>query len=266
VPQRKWQQAPRPVPRPLLPAAVRPVAAAALASCVAATAFLGTWFAHHRQAGWLDHAVDARVQASLGDHYAALDQLVRLGDLTSVTVLTAALLVACAVARRWRGVVLVAVAVPAAASITEFALKPFIDRTLSGDLSFPSGHTTGISTLAAAIAVLLAGSPRLPVPAALRVLLALGAYAVAAAVAAALVGLGMHYFTDTVGGAAVGAAIVLAAAFVIDRFAPRERQRPVPGASASAARSGPDTGKTSPGRGHPALAADAPRRPDPWVA
>jgi membrane-associated phospholipid phosphatase len=257
VPQRNWRQALRPVPRPLLPAAVRPVAAVVLASCVAVTAFLGAWFAHQQQAGSLDQAVDARIRASLESHYAVLNQVVQLGDPRSVTILTVALLAVCAAARRWRGMVLVAVAVPTAAAITEFALKPFIDRTLSGDLSFPSGHTTGISALAAAIAVLLLRSPRLRVPAVLRVLLALAGYAVAAAVATGLVGLGMHYFTDTIGGAAVGTATVLATAFVIDRLAPHEHRQPIPVTSASAARSSPDTHR-------PALATNLPRQPDPW--
>jgi membrane-associated phospholipid phosphatase len=50
----------------------------------------------------------------------------------------------------------------------------------------------------------------------------------ACAVAVALVGLGHHYFTDTVGGAAVGTAVVLATALVLDRLAPeapRDRAR-----------------------------------------
>jgi membrane-associated phospholipid phosphatase len=259
VPQRNWRQAASPVPRPLLPGAARLLAAAALASCVAVTAFLGALFARQRQPGWLDHAVDTRIEASLAVHHALLNDVVRLGDPRSVTVATVALLVACAVARRWRGVVLVAVAVPMAAAITEFALKPVIDRTLSGDLSFPSGHTTGITALATTIAVLLTSSPRLRVPAVLRALLAIGGYAVAAAVATSLVGLGMHYFTDTIGGAGVGIASVLAAAFVIDRLAPRERREPVPGTAASASQSAADTPR-------PALAANIARRRDPWVA
>jgi hypothetical protein len=57
-------------------------------------------------------------------------------------------------------------------------------------------------------------------PAAARVLLALAAYLVAAAVAVALIGLGAHYFTDTVAGAAVGTAIVLVTAFILDWLGP----------------------------------------------
>jgi membrane-associated phospholipid phosphatase len=44
--------------------------------------------------------------------------------------------------------------------------------------------------------------------------------ATAGAVALALVGKGAHYFTDTVGGAAVGTAVVLATAFFLDWLVP----------------------------------------------
>jgi membrane-associated phospholipid phosphatase len=78
--------------------------------------------------------------------------------------------------------------------------------------------------------------PRLP--AALRLLLALAAVLAAGAVAVALVGLGIHYFTDTVGGAAVATAVVLATALILDRPGPPRQWRrqsprrppvPVPG-------------------------------------
>jgi membrane-associated phospholipid phosphatase len=242
VRRRTWRRAlehlPRPVPRPLLPAAVRPLAAGLLAVCVAVTVLLGAWFRHHTRAGWLDTAVDVRVRAGLGGHLATLNLLAGLGDPVPVTVMTAALLLACLATRRWRGAVLVAVAVPAAAALTQLLLKPLIGRTLQGDLSFPSGTATGVFALAAAFAVLLAGPVRPRMPAALRLLLALAAVLAAGAVAVALVGLGVHYFTDTVGGAAVGTAVVLATALILDRLDPSPQWRrqsprrppvPVPG-------------------------------------
>jgi membrane-associated phospholipid phosphatase len=208
----------RAAPHPLLPAAVRPVAAALLASCVAVTAILGAWLAHQTRGEWLDDAVDSRFMASLGSHWTVLDHLERLGGPIPVTSMTAALLLACVLTRRWRGAALLTIAVPAAAALTEFALKPLIGRTLAGDLSFPSGHTTGVFAVAASVAVLLIDPPRWRIPAALRAFLALSALAVATAVAIALVSLHIHYFTDTVGGAAVGAGVVLATAFILDSF------------------------------------------------
>jgi membrane-associated phospholipid phosphatase len=50
---------------------------------------------------------------------------------------------------------------------------------------------------------------------------------VAGAVAVALVGRHAHYFTDTVGGAAVGTAVVLVTAFFLDWLVPVLQGRPV---------------------------------------
>ena len=196
------------------------------------TAALGALFLHQAHAGWLDGAVDGRLRASLGSHQAVLGRVVGLGDPVPVTVITVVLLLACIAGRRWRGAVLLAVAVPAAAALTELLFKPLVGRTLSGGLSFPSGHATGMFALTAVIAVLLLGPQRPRLPAALRVALALCAYAAAVAVAVALVSLGLHYFTDTVGGAAVGTAVVLSAALILDRLGLGSRRQAAPGTSA----------------------------------
>jgi membrane-associated phospholipid phosphatase len=203
--------------RPLVPAARRSLAAAILAGCVAVTVLLAALVAHQTRAGSLDAWVDARVQAGLGGQRRVLNDLSGLGDLMPVVVMTAALVLACLVTRRWRGAVLVVVAVPAAAGIADLVLKPLIGRTLTGDLSFPSGNETRVFALAAAFAVLLANPPRARIPVAVRLVLALAGLLAAVAVGAALVGLGHHYFTDTVGGAAVGVAVVLATALTLDR-------------------------------------------------
>jgi membrane-associated phospholipid phosphatase len=54
------------------------------------------------------------------------------------------------------------------------------------------------------------------VPGAVRLLLVLTALLFAVAVAAAMVAIGAHNFTDAVGGAAVGAGVVLAFALTVD--------------------------------------------------
>jgi membrane-associated phospholipid phosphatase len=96
-------------------------------------------------------------------------------------------------------------------------LKPLIDRTLMGAPSFPSGHATGVFTLAAVFAVLLINPPRARLGRGLRTLLAMCGILTAAAVAVALVNLDLHYATDTLGGAAMGTAVVLLAALILDR-------------------------------------------------
>src|SRR6516225_7510659 len=208
----------KPDPRPLLSPAGRRAAALVLAACVAVTVALALAFAHQRRAGRLDAAVDARIRSGLGRHPGALHLLASLGGLAWVTVLTAALVLACLATRRWRGAVLAGVAVPAAMALTEFVLKPLVGRTIHGYASFPSGHATAMFALAATATVLLAGP--------LRLLLILGAVLIAAAVPAAMVALGYHYFTDTVAGTAVGVGVVLLTALLIDRVRPAATAAP----------------------------------------
>jgi undecaprenyl-diphosphatase len=217
---------------------------------VAVTLALGIRFAGQTRAGSLDSAVDAPARAGLGSHPALLGLLVRLGNTGPVTAAIIVLVLACVAARRWRGSVLAAVAVPGAAALTEFVLKPFIHRTLHGALSFPSGHATSMFALAVVSAVLLAGPPGRRGSAAVRLLLAGGALLTAAAVSAAMVGMGFHYFTDTVGGAALGTATALLAALIIDwaaasrhvRF-PQPARQPSSSPAAEVIRTRPGTGE-----------------------
>ena len=78
------------------------------------------------------------VRSGLGAHPAVLVFLARFGDLPLVTVLTAALMLGCAVARRWRGAVLAAIAVPVTSALTEHVLKPGSGRTLRGCRAIPA--------------------------------------------------------------------------------------------------------------------------------
>ena len=213
------EQPQRTGPRPLVPAAMRLPAAVILVVCVAVTVLLGVMLTRQGRAGPFDRWADARIQSGFGGQWRALSDLAGLGDLMPVAVMTVALFLACLVTRRWRGAVLVAVAVPAAAGLAEIVLKPLIGRTLTGALSFPSGTETRVFAVAAVFAVLMADPVRPRIPAAVRQALAGAVLLAAGAVAIALVVLGQHYFTDTVGGAAVGIAVALAAALVIDRLA-----------------------------------------------
>src|SRR5207245_2635248 len=100
--------------------------------------------------------------------------------------------------------------------ITEALLKPIVHRADLGALSYPSGHTTAIYCLLAVVIVLLLLPPR-PVGApALRYLVLAAAFALAVIVPISLMGERWHYFTDTVGGAALGVGTVIALAFILD--------------------------------------------------
>ena len=168
--------------------------------------------------------------------YGAGGDLLRLSDpgvSASVIVLIAVL---AAVARRWRLVVLAALAPGAAVLITEGVLKPLVGRYMevpglpaaasralySG--AFPSGHETGVASAAVLAAVAIA---RLPAGRAVR-LIAAGVLVVWTALAAlGLVRNFYHYATDTLGAVGVALVVVLGGALAIDAATPaliRRRQ------------------------------------------
>jgi membrane-associated phospholipid phosphatase len=209
--------------RPLLRPGMRRPAALLAAGCVVVTAGLAMAFGHQARPGRLDAAVDTGIRRFLDSYPGPLHLLARLGGLLPVAELTAALVLACLVTRRWRGAVLAALAVPTAVTLTEFVLKPAVGRRILGYASFPSGHATAMFALAAICAVLLANPPRPRLPRTVRLLLAAGAVLVAVAVPVAMVALGFHYFTDIVAGAAVGIGTVLLTALLIDLARPADR-------------------------------------------
>ena len=196
-----------------------------LAVCVLVTAFLSALFAHETQPSWLDAAIDTRLRNSAFAHWPLLRRAHILGSPAPMVVMTAALALACLATRRWRGALLVAIAVPAAEVVTEYLLKPLVGRVLHGNLVYPSGHTTGVFVLATVVAVLLTGPLRPPVPRMVRLVLIVAAYLIASATATAMIAMGFHYFTDTVGGAAVAIGTVLATALTIDKLAGLQAQR-----------------------------------------
>jgi membrane-associated phospholipid phosphatase len=213
---------------PVLPGPVRAAGAALVAGCVALV--LAAFLVGRGNPGRLDTALDPRFQSWLGRFPALLQQLPRLGGLPEVALMILALAVACVLTRNWSGAVLVVVAVPGAVGLTEYVLKPYVGSII--DQAFPSGHATSSFALAASFAILLADPAYRRVPRALRLLLILVALLLAAAVAAAMIAVGAHTFTDAVGGAAVGAGVVLACALTLDLALRRVRR-------SSAEQSGP---------------------------
>jgi membrane-associated phospholipid phosphatase len=210
------------------------VAVAIVVVCVLVMAVQAVWLRHGMETGWLDTAIDARVQASLAGHPRLLAVLVWPGEPVPATAMAAALAVVCVWRRHYRGAALVALSVPVAAALTELVLKPLIGWTRWGD-PFPSGHVTTVAALATALTVLLASTPA-RTPPLLRLAVAVTAFLTAAAVAVGVIGANMHHFTDTAGGAAVGTGTVLVTALVLDRLSRAHSQRRGEGQQA---RSGP---------------------------
>ena len=214
----------------LLSPAFTPAACAIVAGCAGIIAVLGILFAHHTQPTGLDTAVYNWIQSAIGGGHRRgmfLFGLSELGGFFLVGMMLVLLVIACLMTGRPRGALLTAIAVPLAPGSGEFVIKHIVDRTYNGALSFPSGHTTGICVVATVVGILLLGPQRPPQPAIVRMSLVAAGALLTAVVAMALVVTDRHYFTDTIGGAALGIAVALLTALVIDRF---------PGRSASTIR------------------------------
>ena len=235
--------------RPLVPGRLRWAAAGLLAACVAVTAVLATLFVGRGKLGWLDSVMDPRFQALQARFPAAVNWLPDLGTLKPVTLMTLALVLACAATHWWSGAILAVVAEPVAVGLTEYVLKPSIGQAMwwGTSHSYPSGHATGMFALATICAVLLRDPPGRRVSVVIRLLLVIIVVLLAVAVAAAMVAIGAHTFTDAVGGAAVGTGVVMACALALDLVAEvlrgghwaarrRERQAVDLGDDAAAAR------------------------------
>lgn len=198
------------VPRSLLPSAVVLAVACAVVLLALAIRYHGST----RPGGF-----DERAYSALASLRMARDPLIAVVDAVPPTcgVLVAVLAGVLAARRKWRAAALVALGPGLALLVTE-AGKRVVGRTLDGMLALPSGHTTGIASVVATIAVLRISRARHVGRAA-----AVGLLAVT--LGAAIVGVGMvtlrfHYATDIVAGYCVGVAVPLAVAFAIDRLDP----------------------------------------------
>jgi membrane-associated phospholipid phosphatase len=213
---------PRPaIIRPLLPAAARPLVWVLTVCCAVIVAGLPVLFAHHSGLDWLDRSVDPRIHGMYGARYDMLRWLAKPGELIPVAALIVIIAVTCLVTGRVSGAVLAVVAVPVAIELTEHVLKPLTGRTKLGFLSYPSGHATATFALAAVLAVLMLNPPGRALTPVLRLIVPAAAVALACVASTAMIGLGFHYFTDTIAGAAVGIGTVTATALVLDLPGPR---------------------------------------------
>jgi membrane-associated phospholipid phosphatase len=210
------------VPRhPLLPA---PWRSAALLVWVLAAIALTILSIHvaHPASGHLDRPLSGELQRRLAEHDRLLSLAVHLGTPEFVAGASIGLAVLCVVLRRPYAAVFALVAAPAAGAMTEYVLKPLVDRRGVASLLFPSGHTTGAFAVALTVAVLLL--PRADaglLDAAARLLVGVLALAAAAVVAVGVVALGWHYVTDAMGGVVTAVIVVLAVAAAVDAIAAR---------------------------------------------
>jgi undecaprenyl-diphosphatase len=211
------QSAP-PLGRPLLGGPARTWAVAVVIGCALLVAVLGLLFAGHARASWFDHLVDSPIISMFSGHGPTALRLASPGTLGPAVLISGAIAAICLYFRRVNGAVLALLAVPVADGLDDAILKPLIGRTDLGQLTYPSGHTTAVFAMTTTVAILLLVPPQQRRTRTLRVLLVLAALAVALIVAAAVIALEWHYFTDTIGGAAVAIAVVCTLAIIIDRL------------------------------------------------
>jgi membrane-associated phospholipid phosphatase len=202
--------------RPLLRDARRTRAWPVLAVCVVLIATLGLLLREQARPDGVDSVVDTGVAGFFSGHQGVLPWLALPGSALPLIAVSIAIAVGCLIARRPNGAVLALTAVPVTAFLDDTVLKHLVGRTHFGQLSFPSGHTASAMTLAAVLGVLLHDPARPTAARAARAAPVVIACAVTALVGAGVIGLRWHYFTDTVGGAALGTGTVLTLAFLID--------------------------------------------------
>jgi membrane-associated phospholipid phosphatase len=225
--------------RSLLAGPARPRAAGLLAGCAVLVIVLGVLVAHETTADRVDRTVDAPVIAWFAGHPVVALRMAYPATLVPAGTVSLIAALAC-LARGWlRGAALALLAVPVASGLNDALLKPLFHRTYEGVLSYPSGHTSAIAALAAALTVLLllapcqapaprqaptphpAMTPRPALVTALRWAIPAVAWLTVVVVAVGVIGLRWHYFTDTVGGAALGTGTVCGLALALDVSWPR---------------------------------------------
>jgi undecaprenyl-diphosphatase len=204
----------RPQPTQLLLAGrLRIWAAMLLASCTILAVVLGVLLAHQSRVDGLDKATDSWVIRSLGSNESLLRWLAAPAELTAAGLTSLIMIGICLVTGRLKGAVLAATAVPIASALCDSLIKPLVHRS---DLAYPSGHVTSVLALTAMLTVLLVLPPRPLIGGRARLLIPVAAGVISCGVAVAVIALRWHFFTDTIGAAAVGTGTVCALALVLD--------------------------------------------------
>jgi membrane-associated phospholipid phosphatase len=165
---------------------------------VAIVALEGLLVAHSHVAGTLDGWLDDVVPGSRAAAYVDVTWL----RYPWVVIVGAVVFAALAVPRDLPRAVACLVGPPLAVLVGEELIKPLVDRTLGGTLTYPSGSTTGAAALAAA-AILVA-------PGRWKRVAAVAGTAYAIWMTTAVVALRWHFPTDALAGVLLGAGFVVA--------------------------------------------------------
>ncbi len=218
-----------PSPVPLLPPLLRQrLWTLIVLPCLLVLGLLSWKVAGRRGPSYVDGVVDPRLAHRFGRQWYLFETVVQLGNPGNVVLASVALAGLCMALRARRAALLSLSGPISAATLTQWVLKPLIDRRLSGGLAFPSGHATGACAVAAVLVLLLlpGAALRRRLPGFGRVLLWYVAALFGPGVSLGVVVLRYHYATDVVGGVAVAVMVNGVLAWVLDRHA--DQYRPVP--------------------------------------
>lgn len=199
---------------PLIPLPLRPVAAVSGASMALIILVLGLTYHDTPSAAPIDARIASVIAAHIDPDQRVLRFIVRLGDPLSIAAIVVILTMSALLLKRPRAAVLALVG-PSACGVAIELMKPLVGRTYHGILTFPSGHTTGITAVATVAAVMAVSFIRSRLLMAITMAVA-GVLIVAIVMAFALLAQHLHYPTDTFGGFLTAIVIVLAGAFFID--------------------------------------------------
>jgi membrane-associated phospholipid phosphatase len=198
-------------------AAARRWAWALLCCCAIVVIALGIPFAHQSTADGFDRVLDGPVKSLLSGHGTLAYRMTYPGDQLPAVVLSVAMALGSLRSRRLNGAILALAAVFTATRVDEWLLKPLFDRKADGALSYPSGHTTSVVAMITVYVVLFVLPPFASARARRWSLLGLLAFlALLVSTLLGVIGLGWHYFTDTIGGAAVAVGTVCGLCLLLD--------------------------------------------------
>lgn len=199
---------------PLIPAPLRPAAAVSGASMALTILTLGLTYRDTSSAAPIDARIASAIAAHITPDQRGIHFIVRLGDPLSIAAIAVILIMSALLLKRPRAAVLALVG-PSAGGATTALMKPLVGRTYHGTLTFPSGHTTGITAVATVAAVMAVSFARSRLLMA-STMAAAGVLIVGIVMAIALLAQDLHYPTDTFGGFLTAIVSVLAGAFFID--------------------------------------------------
>lgn len=202
---------------------VRAVTVIAVA-CALVVAVLGVWFSDQRTGTALDQNVYWAVYKQfVGERGLLRAMLTPTEPVLLVVVIL--LVVMLAIARNRPRLAVLAVTGPlVSVALTSGVLKPLFGRTINNGLAFPSGHTAGMVSVLTVLVLAVVAGVRPPWRTSLTSLVIVGALVVTVVGATALVGMKFHYVTDTIGGACMAVATVVAVALAIDWVAAKRKR------------------------------------------